>query len=80
MPPIILARAIPKSRVKARGCGFYPDWPRNWIYLPSSNTLLEEVSVVVVAVAVSLLIGRQVDRRLEAQRNARAYADYAVRS
>lgn len=52
----------------------------NWFYLQRTGTLPQEVSLVAIAVAISLLVGRQTDRRLDAQRSAKDYAAYAVRS
>ncbi len=51
----------------------------NWFYLQRVGTLPQELLLVIIACAVSLLVGRQTDSRLEAQKNAQAYAAYAVR-
>ena len=51
----------------------------NWMLMQRAGTLPQELFLVVIAIGVSLLVGFQTDRRLEAQRNAEAYAAYSVR-
>jgi len=50
----------------------------NWLYLQQPEALPHEVSQVLIAVAVSLLIGHQVDVTTEARRRARDYLALAV--
>jgi len=69
-----LAGSIVTSVVVVGGC--LP----NWIYAQRAGTLPQELFLVAIAVGVSLLVGGQSDRRLEARRDAEVYAAYAVRT
>lgn len=52
----------------------------NWVNMELASQRLEEIFIVFITVAISSLIGLQVDRRHEAKRDAEVYAAYAVRS
>jgi signal transduction histidine kinase len=52
----------------------------NWLYLQSSMTLWQEISMVITALVISLLVGWQTDRVRSAQKRERKYASMAVRS
>jgi signal transduction histidine kinase len=51
----------------------------NWLYFQSPETLPQEISLVVIAASIALVIGRQVDRRSDAQERAKVYAAAAAR-
>ena len=52
----------------------------NWMVMELVERRWDEIAIVVVAVIISSLLGWQVDRKIEAQKNAQIYAINAVRS
>jgi signal transduction histidine kinase len=51
----------------------------NWLYMQRSTTITSEILLVVIAIAISLIVGRQVDQTTKAQRQAQTYADSTAR-